>query len=376
MAARSFIFYLALTFFAASAGVAKDKETDGTTSISKPKSSQSSVRVLKREECVEYDVTKKMGAVRRQGVSEWCWAMVAADLIGYQQGITPREQVSAIDVAATTESTSNTELDRLALRLPKRFLDQNLMQTVFSHKRHADVSALTESGGLVANGVLAYQRNLGWCSETQLPSIDENNKDYFIQHILKNKLGDDSKTFSESEAIDYLIGLPIEKCLSPSFVTGSKGVVTSRQLQRALNEHASQKVKSTIDEKFCSSRKPLKPMVPFTIDVNGDNPEWKRARVQLVAKAGATLKGPFGIAIRPDFLTMGREEGNGDGLHGVSVVAARWSEHGCQFKIRNSYGPDCSTYHPTFKKGCDQGHVWLSEEDIANRMTDVFGIHP
>src|SRR4051812_42242013 len=78
-------------------------------------------RYLKKTECAAFDVSEKMGPIRKQGSAEWCWAMVAADLIGYSQNLTPKNQVSAIDVAATELSSSHSQLDDIVATFPKAY---------------------------------------------------------------------------------------------------------------------------------------------------------------------------------------------------------------------------------------------------------------
>jgi hypothetical protein len=56
----------------------------------------SSALSLERQECVP--VSFDLGPLREQGDSEWGWAMVAADLMGHGNGITPKRQFSAAEL--------------------------------------------------------------------------------------------------------------------------------------------------------------------------------------------------------------------------------------------------------------------------------------
>lgn len=51
---------------------------------------------LERQECES--VSFDLGPLREQGNSEWSWAMVAADLMGHGNGITPEKQFSAAEL--------------------------------------------------------------------------------------------------------------------------------------------------------------------------------------------------------------------------------------------------------------------------------------
>lgn len=51
---------------------------------------------LEKQECVP--VSYDLGSLREAGNSEWGWAMVAADLMGHGNGITPKRQFSAAEL--------------------------------------------------------------------------------------------------------------------------------------------------------------------------------------------------------------------------------------------------------------------------------------
>jgi hypothetical protein len=324
---------------------------------------------LTREECVAYDVSDKMGPVRQQSaIDNWCWAMTAADLMGYYQGITPRNQISTMDVVVSTEAASKFELQDAAA---KQGIDDSEIKLLLDmHKTYEDSEhavSLIETSGFSTNGIIAYQRNGGWCSEKKLPS--QGATPDFIETALRN-LGDSSKTYDrEYGEADRVYLSNYSDCDPKDQLRGIGGVRTAMQLQFALNDLAARKVKENIDQRFCRRRKPLKPMVPYTIYVE-EMPD----KAKVLALIAGKNKGPIGINFFSGFLKRGRLSPN-NSPHTVSVVGMRWTPTGCEFKIRNSLGKSCEPYDSEIAKACDEGNIWLTEADMNRRLVSIFGIN-
>ena len=48
--------------------------------------------------CPTKNYSDSFGEIRTGGGAQWCWAHVAADLIGFNQGVKPPDKISTIDV--------------------------------------------------------------------------------------------------------------------------------------------------------------------------------------------------------------------------------------------------------------------------------------
>lgn len=59
--------------------------------------------------------------------------------------------------------------------------------------------------------------------------------------------------------------------------------------------------------------------------------------------------------------------------HAVSVVGRRLNRKtgNCELKIRNSWGTGCDAYREPYASTCSNGHIWISESDLAPSLTSV-----
>jgi hypothetical protein len=59
------------------------------------------------------------------------------------------------------------------------------------------------------------------------------------------------------------------------------------------------------------------------------------------------------------------------------ITGRRWSEGKCQFKVRNSWGQDCSVYDPSVIEGCNEaeGSFWLSDDELLEISYNINFIH-
>ena len=92
----------------------------------------------------------------------------------------------------------------------------------------------------------------------------------------------------------------------------------------------------------------------------------------LIRKINSVLDTDNVVEVRIDasiFKTpdVGRRKVN----HDVLVVGRRWnSEDGvCEYKIRNSWGPDCKRYREDVV--CENGNLWLTEDDVMRASKEM-----
>jgi|GEM_PF-5893261 len=350
--------------------------------------SQAFAAPIAREQCESIDFGPRLGPVREQLGTEWCWAMTAADLIGFQQGITPARQVAVVDVALAGLNMT-----------PQRIKDSGAATGSFSTyimaRDEADdqeVLAVRKRGLQLAGrqgwsmiGVLAYNGRERVCLESELPSQlplafkpeARRQSSFFpvlsdppfsgrrrsarqggyLGEVLKG-LGDrsaDLSTLSTLERIRQTCvreGLP-ELLAFSTFLEEFNQVVLAQVENEAIGK--------------CRVGPPVKTMA-------GEVADFKRGESsQASVTAAKWLRdgSPFGISLPTAFLEKGWDDKKPvKGWHEVVLSGMRWNEGTgrCDFKIRNSYGTDCSQYRDGLKERCEGGNLWLSENEL-NQIT-------
>lgn len=151
---------------------------------------------IAESECPNVNLSSAFGPAREQGTVGMCYAMVAADLIGYQQRLGPAKRVSAIDVA-TTYLTADPVKVLNRPRLSHSFLI-NSEDGKFALQASQDItyqqqltSGLTvydrfNSGGYLDATLRAYDTKKGLCLESQLPSettLVRNDRTTFLENV-------------------------------------------------------------------------------------------------------------------------------------------------------------------------------------------------
>lgn len=292
--------------------------------------------------CPHVDLSQKLGPPRNQGNTSWCYAYVAADLIGSAQGLTAPLRVSALDVAINyltaapdqlttvfsrkASSQESKQLDQLAARLLRQ-----------DHESFEGKSIINRSYGLTWIAILAYQLRNGLCLEKQLPSQAE----------------------SESEAPAY-----IENTLK-EMVQVSRGP-SANQTQSGNENDLSLKAIDSEIQKRCNQRIKMRAMIPMAQATTGEE-------VLPLILSQLKKSRPVGIGFSDSFLREGRSSKTPKGDHGGLIIGSRWSfnSSSCEFKLRNSSGKSCDRYHPDFRSGCENGDVWVRETDLSNSVFSV-----
>lgn len=318
---------------------------------------------LNASECLDTDLSPKYGPIRDQGSSPWCSQFAAADLITYAQGIGPRDQVSALDVAVNFLTTDPKKLGEVAnhqnnwlLALQTKRL-QPLNEALDAARKGK--APIDRANGMLVSGILAYQLSAGSCLESKVRSQETIRRDNrgFIERQLK-RLGDVSVTEAEQLIAD-------ESQACPEMGIGSRPALQT--LIAKLNEESMANVKSSIDRE-CRQRRPLREMWPQTMVTEPGTGTAARALASLLNQ-----RLPTAISYDARFLTNGVKDPGPVEAH-VSVIAGmRWNKRKkmCEFKIRNSWGPTCDGYHESLRKQCEGGSIWIDEKTLDPRIGSV-----
>lgn len=348
---------------------------------------QASAEPVPRDRCQATDYSPRLGPVREQLGTEWCWAMTAADLIGFQQGITPGRQVAVVDVALAG-------LNMTPQRMKDSAAATGDFPTYIMARDEADekvVSDLRKRGLQIAGrqgwsmtGALAYNGRERVCYESELASQPpmafkpdarkrpflpkvENEHGFskrrsarqggFIEELLKS-MGDRSADLSTLSALERIRqtcvrdGVPEYQAFS-TFLEEFNQVVLAEVEKEAMSK--------------CQKGPPVKPMSGEVADfARGENSQASATAAKWLLDGS-----PFGIAMPTAFLEKGWDAKKSvKGWHETVLAGMRWNEEtsSCDFKIRNSYGTDCSTYREELQARCEGGNLWVTEKEL-NQIT-------
>lgn len=317
---------------------------------------------LSEDECPDKDLSDQFGPIRNQGHSGQCYAFVAADLIGFNQKISPKNMVSALDVAVNYISIDPKLLYKEAHSLKDWQLSSALSLVgipALERKRESwapiDGVKKRADGGIPIVTLAAYNQIGTACLEQNYPS-QAPSVDLFKNEYINYKLAAASGAAGTYFPIGGLVRRPIlpktfeEEPLYRRCLNGPKSLDEFKSFNKQFDEQVINQVKKDNTEK-CGSRIPLKPMEYGMLDGN-------QTKESSLAKYTAQLlkkEIPIGLVYDSSFLVDGRNADIQPSSHASSVVGSRWNKNTktCEFKLRNSWGPLCDSYAAEFKKSCE-----------------------
>ena len=290
------------------------------------------------------DVSSEFGAVRDQKQANWCWSYATADLMSAFQGLKDKDAISAKDVSVRALSATPADIIAVASKLGGRslkiFAAYNAQHPVELNDQSLDM----QTQGM-REAILAYQENpQGICSEKQLASQNyENTEDaFFIKHQIK----------ALREKFEALRACP------------NRDPVAS--LAGSFNQAFAKYVKDE-DDKICQPRGPVKPMSPVFDFFDPSKPKSPTAAENILNTLKANR--PVGITYDASFYEYGLDTPPTPPDHHSTVIATRWSGTKCEFKIRNTWGPDCTKYRSSgLDAACENGNIWVNEDVLDSRV--------
>lgn len=345
--------------------------------------------------CSKEDLSSHFGSVRDQGAIGWCYAFAMADLLGEHLKIRPPDKISAFDVAAAYASPDQEGAARIH-RDPGS-VTWGSEQTRRQYVGIADQlggSAPAESfallsrfkgkgladreGGMPQMALFLYAMKGGYCLESRLPSQsmvgDGTDPAWLTGKVKPDPKGNWIFTPMEGskltpaegyiyrqifslEAEAHVSGLPPQPtCDRVSFGWAPK--LLDPVFRDTITSLAMREVRRVINEK-CGARVPYSPPA---VHHTGFDPDTIRSNLA----AGRSLEVSYDV--HPFRNSIRREETKFEGKeeHSSVIVGMRPGPGGtCQYKIRNSWGPDCAPYDPEIAKDCKDGYFWVDESALA-----------
>ncbi len=107
------------------------------------------------------------------------------------------------------------------------------------------------------------------------------------------------------------------------------------------------------------------------LSLNTNNVENSRNRAPALAQLNHALDQghPAQVGVHFSFAMRGPAI---EDRHAVLVVGRRAAPGGrCEYKIRNSWGPGCSSYSSRIRPSCSNGSIWVSQNDILSNLISV-----
>jgi hypothetical protein len=280
--------------------------------------SPESTAMIGKDGCPTINYSSALGAVRNQKGSEWCWAMVAADLMGFAQGLDSQARISAADVVQScSEFSGRLNNDKASIGIVNWSATQShTIEEIFAEKKGQEIKS---AAGYSIFGAYCLAAKGSFCLESKMPT---------------------------------------ERFLLSRAPFGNSGL--KAQSQRLCPNRIPLKRVKVFFERF---PKPLK-VIPANV------------------LAGWLKSGfPASIAFSKSVLIETKNTNKtspADSDHEAVIAGMRWNENGnfCEFLVRNSWGQSCAQYRTIFSSKCTKQGVWLSEADINDVTTHGFRLLP
>lgn len=283
-------------------------------------------------QCSNVDLRPKMGPVRNQDGVGWCYAFAAADMLSFKTGGKPK--VSAADLA--------TQLI--------------LQQKGSNGKLNAWLSNDTYKGGFIADA-LRIGANKGLCSEQQIPS--QINRSSEISYVYADMYSS-SYYFQKDHRYNNVCYQKATRY--QKFFPGA----TINEIYEVMFRFPASEVVPELYRRSCQSRTPS----PIKANQIGE----ASTQLTLLREAiqyALDREEPAAIGYDVGLIVDSPAQNNfGIRGHASTVVGRKYVPgKGCQYLIRNSWGPGCEAY----KKGlsCEKGNIWVNENDLLENTIVV-----
>ncbi len=315
-----------------------------------------------QEQCSSLDIRDQMepemrahfSTPRNQGSVGWCYGFVAADLLSVDLGV----PISSTFVSAT--------YNQGVRRNP---ITRAIMSVI--RPQEGQTGSNVGEGGFIRQAILQNMRQDFICQEDGLP-FDSNNESGTLSHI---RFLEDLEIFLEDRRggevnLNDCAAFAYQREINP-FIGENLQLLANQLTNHHIDEYLANLVHNACP---ASQRVPvvekrvLKRRAPSQGNARAvDN--WFNDLGNVLERGGAV---GFEYDSGPILLKNG-----GIAPHASVITGRRWSEGKCQFKVRNSWGEDCSVYDPSVIESCNEGEgsFWLSDDELLEISTNISFIH-
>lgn len=295
--------------------------------------------------CTDIDLRNNvLGHVRDQGKIAWCYAYTASDLLTYKFNQAPFS-------AADTAITYNVE------KLPKL---QKFFSNLYSKIiRSEEIYHEHETGFMFIALKAAMKRGL--CLEKDFPSEDIIRVDHEGEKWVK---------FPEAvlEINKIRKSLLIAKKMRhhyPEVVWFKFPQITKDQFYHILKSQKAENVFYELSKFICVDQRKEIPNMNLGYHVRNKN---------IISQIDKQLENKNIVGISYFMSILEKHDGKLNGFHSSAIVGRRINKktNTCEYLIRNSHGPDCSSYDPRLE--CEEGNIWMPEKSLKRSLLDLIYI--
>lgn len=345
---------------------------------------------ISESECSTKDFSERFGPVKDQGHSNFCYSFAASDLLAEGMGVSPAQQISALQVASQYVSMSQEEVaaanDAIAFETPQMVLGYGGMgggvggsgggappvsknPFINVHDPRGKPFLKREGGEtdlILAHMLLQPKVCLESEAPSQLPGIsysDPRQQGYFSVELGTRAGGPDIQAFMNHRSNPDAVGECTHYDPALDAITG-----TTEDVKYAIQEYAANRVRREITP-LCSVPMNQKLKV-HTRSFLWGTPDTER--VKQYAMEVLNKDRPFALHYNACALTTCTE--GQYNYHSSTVVGRSWNrERGqCQLKIRNSWGTSCENKRPNVD--CDNGIWTVDLNEVTQGNTEIIWI--
>ena len=319
-------------------------------------------------ECTEIDLRDQFGEVRNQGDTSWCYAEASADLLTGFFKTRTLGTMSAFQLAMiynyAFEGSLNSQGGNMA----------DTLKTSLRRPRETDSEDERLKFGFCPNA-LGFETGGGMSLASKISRLQELKKIFDLSKSdpeAQNKFSSLSKTYLArggmlSQITEIQIVNALEKSNPGNFLLRFADLICRNRVYNTdLNINVVSHLK-TVEGTLVPIHGPsCDEKVDFDLlpDIHRE-----------ISNHNAVAVGYSSALITPrmnlDAISAG---------HAGVIVGRRWDSGSCQLLIRNSWGSECSTTGPGEKSVsryssrvqlCEQGNLWVKEEDLAKTLNSA-----
>lgn len=291
--------------------------------------------------CAEVDLRPRMGPVRNQGTTDWCYGFAAADLLSFHLG----RRISAFDLSLRTFGLS--EVPRYARQ---RAEASGRNSSLLDYKKGRTPDAME------------IARREGVCEENRIRSGDDlapETVDEWIEGI---------EALTRAAAPQR--SLSAETCRAVELSATAHPTLGEEELGESLAAESNLEAFLRLSGRSCDRHRiSLPPGLKYELTALSREEREQRRSARLLPALSSYLDRGEPAAVQLD-LSKFLLTPAGELIH-VALVVARREEHGeCRYLIRNSWGKSCRPYN----RPCEEGHFWVSARDLEASANYVGGM--
>ena len=284
------------------------------------------IKLKKKQYCTDVDLRKgkNFPPIRDQDSLGWCFAYVGADFLSFYMG----ETLSAL---ALSVKNYQEELEKEKSELSQ--LSSGNLKILFERlKNHSRL-----------------------CTEKQVNSEDINFTESG-QYELKKTLESIEKFFNKEEGNDEVAFY----CSMRNHLAQLFPGLNMQDFIDILKTESKYTVIIESIKKSCDEKNSVPLPKDLSIVFDEDMSLEKLHEILDKEELFAAL---FDVSL----IVSGMERGN----HMANIVGRRYNEdkNRCEFLLRNSWGETC---YPQYKHDCDEGYLWIPEQEFIEKVDDIY----